>query len=159
MTNIGLPVPPGFIISTTTCLQYFEREELPFGLVEEVAEAIKAIEAQTGREFGNPQNPLLFSVRSGAAISMPGMMDTGKFWDWICDLGCWSGCGDLTPSTLEPNRNQSNLKSIDIYTHTHTTSTVLSLGMNDEVAAALVKKSGNPRWVYDTYRRFIQVRR
>lgn len=65
MTNIGLPVPPGFIISTATCLQYFDAApELPFGLVEEVAEAIKAIEAQTGREFGNPQNPLLFSVRS-----------------------------------------------------------------------------------------------
>ena len=65
MTNIGLPVPPGFIISTATCLQYFDsKPELPFGLVEEVAAAVQAIEAQTGREFGNPQNPLLFSVRS-----------------------------------------------------------------------------------------------
>lgn len=117
MTNIGLPVPPGFIVTTATCLQYFDSSpecvhskggggvgwalernkkcssstttrrqraysmhftaRLPFGLVEEVAEAVKQIEQQTGREFGNPSNPLLFSVRSGAAISMPGMMDTG----------------------------------------------------------------------------------
>lgn len=84
MTNIGLPVPPGFIITAATCLQYFDSDpELPFGLVEEVAEAVKTIEAQTGREFGNPANPLLFSVRSGAAISMPGMMDTG-----VCLCGC-----------------------------------------------------------------------
>lgn len=82
MTNIGLPVPPGFIITTATCLEYYESSpELPFGLVEEVAEAVKQIEQQTGREFGNPRNPLLFSVRSGAAISMPGM-------DHVC-AGGW----------------------------------------------------------------------
>jgi hypothetical protein len=90
MTNIGLPVPPGFIISTATCLEFFESTpELPFGLVEEVAQAVKAIETQTGREFGNPNNPLLFSVRSGAAISMPGMMDTGAC---VCVCVCVSVC-------------------------------------------------------------------
>jgi len=73
------PQPPGFIISTATCLQYFAYEpDLPFGLVEEYMAAIKVIEGQTGKVFGSPQNPLLFSVRSGAAISMPGMLDTGK---------------------------------------------------------------------------------
>ncbi len=91
MTNIGLPVPPGFIITTKTCLQYFDSSpELPFGLVEEVAQAVQAIEQQTGREFGNPSNPLLFSVRSGAAISMPGMMDTGA-WRALGSVAC--GCG------------------------------------------------------------------
>lgn len=123
MSNIGLPVPPGFIVTTATCLQYFDSEpELPFGLVrrprwmrfdsvdrscpslssltsqpnttthkstqtqkvEEVAAAVKEIEKQTGREFGNPNNPLLFSVRSGAAISMPGMMDTGTPLHRLC---------------------------------------------------------------------------
>lgn len=111
MVNMGMNVPPGFVISTKTCLEYFESSpDLPAGLVEEYMEAIRVVEAKTGKEFGNPANPLFFSVRSGAKISMPGMMDT-----------------------------------------------VLSLGLNGETAEALVRQTGNPRWVYDTYRRFLQM--
>lgn len=77
MTRMGLPVPPGFIVTTEACQHYYEnKKRLPKGLMEEVQEHIKKIEEKTGKIFGNPQNPLFFSVRSGAAVSMPGMMDT-----------------------------------------------------------------------------------
>ncbi len=77
MTHMGLPVPPGFIVTTEACLQYFEnKKRLPKSLMEEVQINLKRVEEKTGKTFGNPQNPLFFSVRSGAAISMPGMMDT-----------------------------------------------------------------------------------
>jgi pyruvate, orthophosphate dikinase len=77
MTHMGLPVPPGFIVTTEACLQYFEnKKKLPKGLMEEVQINLKKVEEKTGKLFGNPQNPLFFSVRSGAALSMPGMMDT-----------------------------------------------------------------------------------
>lgn len=77
MTQMGLPVPPGFIITTEACVQYYSnRKKLPKGLIEEVERNIKVIEEKTGKIFGSPHNPLFFSVRSGAAISMPGMMDT-----------------------------------------------------------------------------------
>jgi pyruvate, orthophosphate dikinase len=111
MTNIGLPVPPGFTICTDVCREFFENgQDLPAGVLEEYLAAIKDIERATGREYGNPKNPLLFSVRSGAAVSMPGMMNT-----------------------------------------------LLGVGINDEIAEALGKMSNNPRWAYDTYRRFIQM--
>jgi pyruvate, orthophosphate dikinase len=77
MTHMGLPVPPGFIVTTEACLQYFgNKKRLPKGLMEEVQANLKRVEEKTGKVFGNPQNPLFFSVRSGAALSMPGMMDT-----------------------------------------------------------------------------------
>ena len=77
MTNDGLPVPPGFTITTEACNDYFAAgEHLPEGLWADVLEAVKAVEAQTGKGFGNPADPLLVSVRSGAKFSMPGMMDT-----------------------------------------------------------------------------------
>ncbi len=77
MTRMGLPVPPGFIVTTEACLQYFEnKKKLPKGLMEEVQANLKKVEEKTGKALGNPHNPLFFSVRSGAAISMPGMMDT-----------------------------------------------------------------------------------
>jgi pyruvate,orthophosphate dikinase len=111
MTKMGLPVPPGFIITTETCLEYYSAgEKMPEGLMGEVRAGIKHIEEKTGKEFGNPDNPLLVSVRSGAAISMPGMMDT-----------------------------------------------ILNLGLNDETAKGLAKLSGNERFAYDAYRRFIAM--
>jgi pyruvate,orthophosphate dikinase len=76
MTQIGLNVPPGFVISTEACLEYLDRKELPDGLLEEVHEHITQLEAKTGKKFGDERNPLLVSVRSGSAMSMPGMMDT-----------------------------------------------------------------------------------
>lgn len=77
MTHMGLPVPPGFIVTTEACLHYYEgKKRLPEGLMDEVQVNLKIIEGKTGKKFGSPQNPLFFSVRSGAAISMPGMMDT-----------------------------------------------------------------------------------
>jgi pyruvate,orthophosphate dikinase len=77
MTHMGLPVPPGFIVTTEACLHYYEaKKKLPKGFMEEVQINLKTIEEKTGKKFGSPQNPLFFSVRSGAAISMPGMMDT-----------------------------------------------------------------------------------
>ncbi len=111
MSSIGLPVPPGFTISTETCKIYNElKGEWPEGLKDQVREGIKHTEKEIGLEFGNPENPLLVSVRSGAAISMPGMMDT-----------------------------------------------VLNLGLNDEVVEGLAKKTGNERFAYDSYRRFIDM--
>src|SRR5579872_975490 len=76
MTNIGLPVPPGFTITTETCNDYLDTGQFPEGLWEQVLAAVSAVEANIGRKFGDPKNPLLFSVRSGAKFSMPGMMDT-----------------------------------------------------------------------------------
>src|SRR5947209_8799752 len=76
MTNIGLPVPPGFTITTEMCNAYIQTGKLPEGLWEQVLEALRAVEADMGKKFGDASNPLLVSVRSGARFSMPGMMDT-----------------------------------------------------------------------------------
>ena len=111
MTNIGLPVPPGFTITTDTCNAYYTAGKvLPAGLMDEVRAAVKAVEAKMGRSFGGSEKPLLVSVRSGAKFSMPGMMDT-----------------------------------------------VLNLGLNETTIAALIAETGNPRFVYDAYRRFIMM--
>ena len=111
MTHLGLPVPFGFVITTPTCLEFFERgNTLPTLLEQEYRVALDLVEKQMGARFGDPDNPLLFSVRSGAPVSMPGMMDT-----------------------------------------------ILNLGLNDEIVEGLAKKTGNPRFAYDSYRRFIQM--
>jgi pyruvate,orthophosphate dikinase len=113
MTRLGLPVPPGFTISTEACAAYYGEGQTgtwPAGLEAEVKEKLAQLEKVTGREFGSGDEPLLVSVRSGAAVSMPGMMDT-----------------------------------------------VLNLGLNDRSIHALIKKTGNPRFVWDAYRRFIQM--
>ncbi|MDB5667709.1 MAG: pyruvate phosphate dikinase [Alphaproteobacteria bacterium] len=111
MASIGLPVPPGFTISTEMCARYYEEgESFPDSLRGEVADGLAHIEGVTGRRFGDPADPLLVSVRSGARVSMPGMMDT-----------------------------------------------VLNLGLNDETVAGLATGSGDPRFAWDSYRRFIQM--
>ncbi|MEM2428987.1 MAG: pyruvate, phosphate dikinase [Nitrososphaerales archaeon] len=111
MTQLGLPVPPGFVITTEVCKKYYEAgRRLPNGLMDKVKEAIAHIERKTGKKFGDPHNPLLVSVRSGAAISMPGMMDT-----------------------------------------------ILNLGLNDTTVNGLIEQTGDARFAYDTYRRFIQL--
>ena len=111
MTNAGLPVPPGFTITTEACNAYYDSgKQFPQGLWEQVREGIKIVEQQTGKGFGKQENPLLVSVRSGAKFSMPGMMDT-----------------------------------------------VLNLGINDETVKGLVKLTGDERFAYDAYRRFIQM--
>ncbi|MET1231575.1 MAG: pyruvate, phosphate dikinase, partial [Candidatus Limnocylindrales bacterium] len=111
MTNAGLPVPPGFTITTEACNDYFSAgETLPAGLWEDVLEAVRAVENETGKGFGNPANPLLVSVRSGAKFSMPGMMDT-----------------------------------------------VLNLGLNEATLHGLIALTGNERFGWDAYRRFIQM--
>ena len=111
MTNAGLPVPPGFTITTEACNAYYDSDkQFPQGLWEQVREGIKIVEQQTGKGFGKQENPLLVSVRSGAKFSMPGMMDT-----------------------------------------------VLNLGINDETVKGLVKLTGDERFAYDAYRRFIQM--
>jgi pyruvate,orthophosphate dikinase len=111
MCSLGLPVPPGFTITTEVCVGYYTNEKkLPDGLQKQVADALLAIEKDVGTKFGDGENPLLLSVRSGARASMPGMMDT-----------------------------------------------VLNLGLNDVTAKALAKKTGNERFAYDSYRRFIQM--
>ena len=111
MTNAGLPVPAGFTITTQACNAYYDSgKQFPKGLWEQVLEGIKIVEQQTGKGFGNAENPLLVSVRSGAKFSMPGMMDT-----------------------------------------------VLNLGINDETVKGLVKLTGDERFAYDAYRRFIQM--
>ncbi len=111
MSSIGLPVPPGFTISTETCKLYNELgQKWPEGLAEQVELGIQHIERAMGAGFGDPENPLLVSVRSGAAISMPGMMDT-----------------------------------------------VLNLGLNDAAVEGLARKTGNVRFAYDAYRRFIDM--
>ncbi len=111
MTNIGLPVPQGFTISTEACTQYYEDgRQINDEIMAEIMEYITKMEGVTGKKFGDLENPLLVSVRSGARASMPGMMDT-----------------------------------------------ILNLGLNEEVVEVMAKKSGNPRWAYDCYRRFIQM--
>ncbi|MGC8972269.1 MAG: pyruvate, phosphate dikinase [bacterium] len=111
MTQAGLPVPPGFTITTEACNAYYENnQKFPEGMWEQVLEALKEVERRTGKKFGDTSNPLLVSVRSGAKFSMPGMMDT-----------------------------------------------VLNLGLNDEVAKGLIQLTQNERFVYDAYRRFIQL--
>src|SRR2546426_3535753 len=111
MTNAGLPVPPGFTITTEACNAYYDTDKhFPQGMWEQVTEALKIVEQQTGKGFGKQENPLLVSVRSGAKFSMPGMMDT-----------------------------------------------VLNLGINDETVQGLVKLTGDERFAYDAYRRFIQM--
>ena len=108
MTNMGIPVPPGFTISTDVCAFYKDPQKYPAEIQGEVDEAVARMESILGLTFGDPEKPLLMSVRSGAKISMPGMMDT-----------------------------------------------VLNLGLNDETVAGLIEQSGNPRFVYDSYRRLI----
>ena len=111
MTNLGLPVPPGLTITTKTCMDYINNgNKMPEGLMDDVKEKLKDIEAQTGKKFGDTQNPLLVSVRSGARVSMPGMMET-----------------------------------------------ILNLGLNDETVEAMVKLTNNPRFCYDSYRRFLTM--
>ena len=111
MTAMGLPVPYGFVITTPTCREFFEAgNKLPRHLQTEYNVALKLVEEKMGARFGDPANPLLFSVRSGAPVSMPGMMNT-----------------------------------------------ILNLGMNDAIVEGLADKTGNPRFAYDSYRRFIQM--
>ena len=111
MTNIGLPVPQGFTISTEACTQYYEDgRKINPEIMAEIMEYIEKMETITGKKFGDKENPLLVSVRSGARASMPGMMDT-----------------------------------------------ILNLGLNEEVVNVIAKKSNNPRWAWDCYRRFIQM--
>ncbi len=110
MTQIGLNVPPGFVITTKACLDYLENHQLPDGLLEEVKAHIAEVEALSGKQFGGSLNPLLVSVRSGSAISMPGMMDT-----------------------------------------------ILNLGLNAQTLTGLIEQTGDPRFAYDAYRRFIQL--
>ena len=111
MTNIGLPVPQGFTITTEACTQYYEDgREINAEIQGQINEYIGKMEEITGKKFGDAENPLLVSVRSGARASMPGMMDT-----------------------------------------------ILNLGLNETVVEVLAKKSGNPRWAWDCYRRFIQM--
>ncbi len=111
MTNIGLPVPQGFTITTEACTQYYEDgREINDEIQGQINEYIVKMEEITGKKFGDKENPLLVSVRSGARASMPGMMDT-----------------------------------------------ILNLGLNEEVVEVIAAKSGNPRWAWDCYRRFIQM--
>jgi len=111
MTNLGLPVPQGFTISTEACTQYYEDGRvINDEIIAQITENIAKMEEITGKKFGDKENPLLVSVRSGARASMPGMMDT-----------------------------------------------ILNLGLNEEVVEVLSAKSGNPRWAWDCYRRFIQM--
>ena len=111
MTKLGLPVPQGFTITTEACTRYYEDgKKISEDIENEIFENIKKMEEITGKKFGDTENPLLVSVRSGARASMPGMMDT-----------------------------------------------ILNLGLNEEVVEVLSQKSGNPRWAWDCYRRFIQM--
>ena len=111
MTNIGLSVPQGFTITTEACTQYYEDgRQINAEIMAEIMEYIEKMEKITGKKFGDLENPLLVSVRSGARASMPGMMDT-----------------------------------------------ILNLGLNEDVVDVIAKKSNNPRWAWDCYRRFIQM--
>ena len=111
MTNLGLPVPPGLTITTATCMEYINNgNKMPEGLMDEVKYYLKEVEAQAGKKFGDKTNPLLVSVRSGARVSMPGMMET-----------------------------------------------ILNLGLNDETVEAMVNLTQNPRFCYDSYRRFLTM--
>ena len=111
MTRAGVPVPPGFTVTTEACNAYLEADgNFPEGMWEQELDALKVIEKATGKKFGDPSNPLLVSCRSGAKFSMPGMMDT-----------------------------------------------VLNLGLNDETAAGMINLTGDPRFVYDSYRRLVMM--
>ena len=111
MTNLGLPVPPGLTITTETCMAYINNgNKMPEGLMDEVKTALKEVETQKGQKFGDAENPLLVSVRSGARVSMPGMMET-----------------------------------------------ILNLGLNDQTVEAMIKLTNNPRFCYDSYRRFLTM--
>ncbi|MEW6678253.1 MAG: pyruvate, phosphate dikinase [Pseudomonadota bacterium] len=110
MTQIGLRVPPGFVITTEACLAYLERQTLPDDVMEQVRLHMASVEEKSGKTFGGRENPLLVSVRSGSALSMPGMMDT-----------------------------------------------ILNLGLNPDTLQGLIAQTGNPRFGYDAYRRFIQL--
>ena len=111
MTNLGMPVPQGFTITTEACTQYYEDgEQINDEIQAQIMEYVSKLEAITGKKFGDLENPLLVSVRSGARASMPGMMDT-----------------------------------------------ILNLGLNEDVVEVIAKKSNNPRWAWDCYRRFIQM--
>jgi pyruvate,orthophosphate dikinase len=110
MANLGIPVPPGFTITTEVCVLYLENGSYPDGILEQIDAAIERLEKVNGKKFGDLKDPLLLSVRSGARVSMPGMMDT-----------------------------------------------VLNLGLNDVSVAGLAKKTGNERFAYDSYRRFLMM--
>src|SRR5580698_4015899 len=111
MSRAGIPVPPGFTISTEVCNIYFKNHNsVPGEINDQILKALEKLESQIGKKLGDPENPLLVSVRSGAKFSMPGMMNT-----------------------------------------------ILNLGLNDASTEGLVKKTGNPRFAYDCYRRFIQM--
>src|SRR5881409_3137539 len=110
MANLGLPVPPGFTISAKLCITYLEQGTFPDDLREEVDRQLKQLERASKKRFGDARDPLLVSVRSGAAVSMPGMMET-----------------------------------------------ILNLGLNDATVGGLITGSGNPRFAYDSYRRFVQM--
>ena len=110
MTNLGVPVPPGFTITTERCVSYLDDRQIARALRDDVAQALEQLEACSGKRFGDADNPLLVSVRSGGAVSMPGMMET-----------------------------------------------ILNLGLNDETVEGLATASGNPRFAFDSYRRFLQM--
>src|SRR5512143_2547508 len=110
MTNLGVPVPPGFTIACPLCITYLRERRTPESLPTETDAALRRLERVTGKGFGDAENPLLVSVRSGSPVSMPGMMET-----------------------------------------------ILNLGLNDDTVAGLARASGNPRFAYDSYRRFIQM--
>src|SRR5512143_2533783 len=110
MTNLGVPVPPGFTIACPLCITYLRERRTPESLPTEIDAALRRLERATGKGFGDAKNPLLVSVRSGSPVSMPGMMET-----------------------------------------------ILNLGLNDDTVGALARRSGNPRFAYDSYRRFIQM--
>ncbi len=110
MLQLGLPIPPGFTLTTEACHAFYTKNKLPKSLVIELKEAIKRLERKTGRQFGGTKKPLLISIRSGAKVSMPGMMDT-----------------------------------------------ILNLGMTDKAAAALADETGDARFAYDTYRRYLSM--
>jgi pyruvate,orthophosphate dikinase len=110
MTNLGVPVPPGFTIACSVCVEYLRDKTIPQALRAEVTQALRRLEQTTGKKFGDPKAPLLVSVRSGASVSMPGMMET-----------------------------------------------ILNLGLNDRTVVGLAKQSGNARFAYDSFRRFIQM--
>ncbi len=110
MTRIGVPVPPGFTVTTEACIAYQDDRNFPEGLWDQVLESMRAVETKTGKKFGDPSNPLLVSCRSGAKMSMPGMMDT-----------------------------------------------VLNIGLNDETAQGMVALTENERFVFDSYRRLVQM--
>ncbi len=110
MSALGMPIPPGLTLTTEACARYLETKRMPDGAEQQLDEGLRRLEAQLGKKLGNPENPLLVSVRSGAAVSMPGMMDT-----------------------------------------------ILNLGLNDQVCVGLARKTGNERFAYDAYRRFISM--